>query len=471
MDNNGYDEIISANDTGFSVFWRSESGDIIESQSLNLEYRPLNGTYGDYDRDDDLDILLTYKDLDSITIFRNNGYGTFDRFNSFKIDSLAHKIQSCDLDNDGYLDFGTVDYYANVLCLYENNGGLSFSKKCSIGPVQLLSDFALANVVGDGLADILLKTPHNIFIYENMGGWNFTLRSTLSPDKNFVTLISCDVNNDGMPDIVAGDANKISIFVNQGNYNFINTDLITVGYYPTSLYCSDINNDDFIDIVTTIQFNNEIVILYNNGDGSFDLDNTYKVGNWPNAVLVDDLDNDCDLDILTKNLASGNVSVLLNDGDGDFKINYHYGTHGNPLAMFYDDFNNDGVIDIITINEFKNSISILAGLDLVPNDVIDEGPFIGTPRSYLLSQNYPNPFNLTTRIEYDVFCKSHIEISIYNILGEKIRVLVDKELPAGNYSINWDGKNSSGYYVSSGIYLYQLKVNDYSETKKMILIK
>ncbi len=92
-------------------------------------------------------------------------------------------------------------------------------------------------------------------------------------------------------------------------------------------------------------------------------------------------------------------------------------------------------------------------------------------KTFELRQNYPNPFNAATTITYSLFTSAPIELTIYNFLGQKVRTLVKKSQPAGQYQINWDGKDEYGHDVVSGVYLYQLKTGDFTKTKKMILLK
>jgi hypothetical protein len=93
------------------------------------------------------------------------------------------------------------------------------------------------------------------------------------------------------------------------------------------------------------------------------------------------------------------------------------------------------------------------------------------PAEFELSQNYPNPFNPETEIEYALKKTGHVTLYIYNVLGEKVKTLLDQNQPAGFYQINWDGKNDNGKPISSGIYLYKLEVNGFSEARKMLLLK
>ncbi|MCH7974588.1 MAG: T9SS type A sorting domain-containing protein, partial [Bacteroidetes bacterium] len=98
------------------------------------------------------------------------------------------------------------------------------------------------------------------------------------------------------------------------------------------------------------------------------------------------------------------------------------------------------------------------------------------PTEFILVQNYPNPFNPSTSIEFSVPVNSNVRLTIYNLLGQVITTLVNEELSAGNYSVIWNGTDTNGLQVSSGVYLYKMKASGnsgtpFSQTKKMILLK
>ncbi|MGB2768755.1 MAG: C25 family cysteine peptidase [Candidatus Zixiibacteriota bacterium] len=106
-------------------------------------------------------------------------------------------------------------------------------------------------------------------------------------------------------------------------------------------------------------------------------------------------------------------------------------------------------------------------------DVDDEDTESGI-RSFQLSQNFPNPFNPTTSIQFSVpggGNPAHTTLRIYNVLGRKVRTLVDELRNPGNHRSVWDGKDDKAGDVSSGIYFYVLEVDDFRETKKMTLMK
>src|SRR5690606_12722823 len=89
-----------------------------------------------------------------------------------------------------------------------------------------------------------------------------------------------------------------------------------------------------------------------------------------------------------------------------------------------------------------------------------------TPDKYTLEQNYPNPFNPSTIIKYSVPAKSFVTLNIYNSIGEKVAELVNQEVDPGNYEIHFDGQG-----LSSGIYYYKFSSDNFTDTKKMLLLK
>ena len=110
--------------------------------------------------------------------------------------------------------------------------------------------------------------------------------------------------------------------------------------------------------------------------------------------------------------------------------------------------------------------------------VEDEEERKDLPEKFALYQNYPNPFNPSTKIPFTVFGSQfmvhrplHTALKIYNVLGQKVKTLVDEEKLPGIYQAIWDGKDDAGEDVASGIYFYQLKVRDQILTKKMLLLR
>jgi hypothetical protein len=93
------------------------------------------------------------------------------------------------------------------------------------------------------------------------------------------------------------------------------------------------------------------------------------------------------------------------------------------------------------------------------------------PTTYDVAQNYPNPFNPTTTIKYQLPQASHVKLVIYNVLGQRVRTLVNQKMQPGFYQVVWDGRNDQGVQVSSGIYIYRFESDGLTRTMKMILMK
>ncbi|RPH89329.1 MAG: T9SS C-terminal target domain-containing protein, partial [Calditrichaeota bacterium] len=92
------------------------------------------------------------------------------------------------------------------------------------------------------------------------------------------------------------------------------------------------------------------------------------------------------------------------------------------------------------------------------------------PQEFTLGQNYPNPFNPTTTIGYTV-PSGQVKLEVYNVMGQKVRTLVDKAVIAGAYHAEWDATDQSGSLVSGGVYFYKLQSDAGVQVKKMILQK
>lgn len=93
------------------------------------------------------------------------------------------------------------------------------------------------------------------------------------------------------------------------------------------------------------------------------------------------------------------------------------------------------------------------------------------PTDFTLMQNYPNPFNPTTTIRYALARPQQVRLEIHNVLGQVVRVLENEYENAGLYESTWDGTNSGGQEVASGVYFYRLVADDFSQTRKMMLLR
>jgi len=127
------------------------------------------------------------------------------------------------------------------------------------------------------------------------------------------------------------------------------------------------------------------------------------------------------------------------------------------LIFVYHDWDQNGIPHIrMESPEFEPVTVALSGLY--------SGPEV--PDVFALNQNYPNPFNPSTEISFDLPVASHVELTIYNVLGQKVETLVDREMEARSHTVTW---NADPY--STGVYFYRITAKDFTETKKMLMLK
>ena len=97
--------------------------------------------------------------------------------------------------------------------------------------------------------------------------------------------------------------------------------------------------------------------------------------------------------------------------------------------------------------------------------------FPNTPLTFQLYQNYPNPFNPETTISYRLEVSENVNLSIYNVLGQKTKTLVDDLVGPGFHEVRWDGRNDFGQQVASGLYFYKIVSNNLVQTRKLLLLR
>jgi len=123
----------------------------------------------------------------------------------------------------------------------------------------------------------------------------------------------------------------------------------------------------------------------------------------------------------------------------------------------------------------SGNLSLVAGFwgQVHDTPVSVESPSDDLPATFRLDQNYPNPFNPTTTIRFALPIESMVRLEIFNIIGQKVRVLLNVEtsLSAGWHVVQWNGLDDASRPAASGIYLYRLHTSKFVETKRMILIK
>ena len=215
---------------------------------------------------------------------------------------------------------------------------------------------------------------------------------------------------------------------------------------------------------------------------------TWNNGRLSKSSLPDSLDKRCiaSLSICTvENHGLKRIQVKLNQKEFWFVASNGFGNEGNS---YFISFNGSASFDLAScllagdneitlicegpLDSYANILItdfLIGGDNTNLRDLDSQNP--GPPKEFALEQNFPNPFNPETEIRFQLPESSSVVLKIYNILGQEIRTLADRQYKAGFYSVLWDGKDYRGNMVSSGIYLYQLQAGSFSQIKKMSLLR
>lgn len=421
----------------------------------------------DIDNDDDIDILSVFKDYDAILLHDNNN-------NSFTTQDISNmqylsSINALDIDKDGDIDLLTSSDLDKGITWYENDGENNFTKHTIISnnSASYVSVKA-CDIDNDNDIDVIASTidgNKKISLFENNGSQTFT-EHELMPDISGIPSIKIvDMDDDNDLDILfcfGGTyptyAKRVSWLKNNGDLNFTEQIITTTVDGARDVFAIDLDKDNDIDVLATSAYSNTMYWYENDGNQNFnDSIIAYNI-TGANRIFAIDLDNDDDVDIITSGL-NQKVTWLENDGNQIF-TKHVIETSAISSDIFAIDLDNDNDIDILAASDDDNSVAwfenqLYVGIDK-PNEI----------SSYSLNQNYPNPFNPTTEISFSIENKAHTKLTIMNTKGEIVETLNNSKLDKGSHSFIFNAKD-----LSSGIYFYQIKVNNIISTKKMILMR
>jgi hypothetical protein len=151
----------------------------------------------------------------------------------------------------------------------------------------------------------------------------------------------------------------------------------------------------------------------------------------------------------------GQASIPVEDIRGEFidlrMLSYEFvilEVNGASCQLGLDDIYWSGGGEVLAISNFNTSLD-----------------------RFVLKDNYPNPFNPVTNLHYDLIEDTFVKITVYDMLGNVVNNLVNENQTSGFKSAQWNATNNEGQSVSAGVYLYTIEAGDYSQTKKMVLLK
>ncbi len=439
-----------------------------------------------------------------------------------------------DMDNDGDVDLfvnlrsdcdpQSIGYDTFVSGIIYNDGNGSFGNFKEIYSSQgFPANPQVADFNNDGLLDVsdmIILSGSTLKTFVNDGSGNYIESSSffitsIDPPTNY--LIE-DIDADGYLDLVTANATNnlaydvILTFKNDGIGSFIPQPSFQVNSIEShNVAGGDFDGDGDIDLAffRTIYPNVfGLDIINNNGDGSFSLGFQIDgIFGWMQFVALD-VDGDHSVDLLsssydqlivTKNYGTAERPVLYSPVNGkelDAPATPHLDCNDVAGANYYffaidddADFSSPiAVKNFSSISEWDVPVELGVGTyywhasasntcdNAIENwsetwHIVVVSPPPPPPKDDYQIANFPNPFNPTTTISYSLLANSHVTIEVINLMGQTIKTLVDQSQEAGQHSVIWDGKNSQGAEVSSGVYFYRIQSDDFNATKKMMLLK
>lgn len=345
------------------------SGSTYASYNLTeSNYKPCNNIAADLTGDSRPEIISANCNDDSITIYVNNGDGSFQNGVYYSVPGAGYVepygLAVADFNRDGKNDVVVSLGYAGQIALFKGKGDgtltiptIAFSTGGYSWETPLVADFN-----GDGNLDIMESNDTFTMAYlQGYGDGTFrTGRSYFPPETNGDTysygIASGDFNGDGIADVVVGqdaDSNSLpGVIVLLANADGSLRPGVSYGSSRSLEYVAvgDFNGDGKLDIAAADSSNGVIQIFLGRGDGTFTVGGTFATdtneGSDPQSMVVGDFNHDGQLDIAVANYNGQNVGVLLGVGDGTFSIatNYALGTYVDTIAA--GDLDGDGYLDL-----------------------------------------------------------------------------------------------------------------------------
>lgn len=209
-------------------------------------------------------------------------------------------------------------------------------------------------------------------------------------------------------------------------------------------FVADGDNDGNLEVYTLSRDLTTVFATEWVGDPGGDVTDPF---NYQTTALYNSKTDHPDLNVQFSNIKGGDL-----DGDGP----NHF-----DLVLTSPNGEHEGLAPSLFVIEFNESD--VSYIRFVPPDVI--------PERFVLRKNYPNPFNPSTTIVYELPVGARVKLEVFNLLGQKVRTLVNKNQAVGLHQIQWDGKDDKGLGLSSGVYVYRLKAGTFNKSMKMLFLK
>lgn len=445
-----------------------------------------SSAFGDYDNDGLVDIFIS-----STNFFAFSIYNTLYKHQVFAGDHFFTDVATtagvsgtqptktwesgwADYDNDGWLDIfvGQTDFPSHLYHNEQNGTFTDVAQLLSIPAyINQVTDIAWADYDDDGLLDVYVSTQL---------GANRLLRNQICNNNNYIKL-----NLIGSASNRSAIGSRVKLYVN-GMIQYREV----IGGMGRSMESLEVEFG--LGQAVTID---SLVVLWPSGtyelfyDGEIAINGTttlVETGCVP-AIEV----SPQEIEFLNGVIGSSDSTQMIIKNDGPCYVSIHDIYVDNPTVNNVTTFSNKTFVmepfssDTLMVHYTHIFNNVSSEIKVIYNGVIPvEIPFEASfdpvsvsenssvvPEKYELRQNFPNPFNPSTTIAFDLPKSGFTRLSVYNIQGQLVKELVNSNLDADYHKVSWDGTDSAGRKVSSGIYLYKLQSGNFVQTNKMIMLK
>jgi len=396
-----------------------------------------------------------------------------------------------DLDNDDRYDLIVGEASGNFYHYEQNAAGSCVFDLISAKFITGLIDVGqysaphFMDLDNNGLLDMIIGEYDgnlNYFQQDSPGSNSFTL---ISENFNgihigiFATLACIDLDKDNLLDLIVGEWSGNLNHYEQDSINSTTFSLITDSFNDINVgsgatpHFIDLDNDSLLDlIIGELDGNLNHYEQNDTGAYSFTLitENLCDIDvGRRSAPCFTDLDNNSLLDLIV-GTSSGDLYHYEQDDIGGtsftLKTQDFAGISITDGARpVFADINGDGLEDLIVGNTDGGVRYFQRNADTN----IEEHQVNSS--SYNLLPNYPNPFNPLTTIQYHLPKSTKVNISIFNMVGQRVKILENRYQQAGPYTVQWNGKDEKGYSLTSGIYILRLQAGEYRKSQKLILVR
>jgi hypothetical protein len=316
----------------------------------------------DLDRDSHADLAQSNRagPNSRLLLLFGNGDGTFAR--ERRIEGLSiSELHAADFDLDGAPDLAALDDAAQAAVLRGLGDG-TFHPPSFVSTGPLASGFAVADVNGDGLAD-LVTANGTLSLHLGEGDGTFFAPRRLVAGASARSLVTGDLDGDGLEDVVAGNwlSDDVSLLLGMGDGKFAPGRRFAAGDGPRGVALGDLDADGRLDVVVADEEADTVAILRRGSARLLRAPRFFAAGDGPVALALGDLNADGRLDVVTANQNSGDLAALLGTGTGAVLPARRAAAGSGPVAVALAHIDGDAALDAIVLNRISRDLSVLRG--------------------------------------------------------------------------------------------------------------